>query len=1248
MTRDDRLADLLVAWDDALARGRSVTPQEHCRDHPDLLHPFVRLLRQLGHINRVFDAPPADPREEIEQIDAGRYKPVAFHAAGGLGVVAVAEDRELNRTVALKVMQRLAALDPAARRRFQYEAEVTGKLEHPGVAPVYGAGEDPAGRPYYAMRFIRGNTLADAVRDYHAATDDPTARRLEFTRLLRCFASVCQTVAYAHARGVLHRDIKPGNIMLGGYGETLLVDWGLAKEMQGSESGLRSTASGASAVSHSIIETLQAVEQTRTGVAKGTPAYMAPEQARGDWDHVGPAADVYALGATLYAVLTGRSPYTGETAEAVMRAVKAGPPPAVGQVNAAAPKPLAAVCEKAMARTPADRYPSAEAVAADVERWLADEPVTAYRDPFPTRARRWVKRNRTPAAAAASALVVGTVALAVLGVWLNQLNDQLRQKNEDLTGALRDVDTARADAVRGWDEAEKREAKANKAYSRTADVLDAMVSGVTGESLETQVVITPEQRKFLKEVLSYYKEFAAAVGNEQKARDRAAKAAHRVGMIEYRLGRNAEASAAFEQSLREHTALAAAYPDPEYPHNLAVAHNNLGLIYKDQGRWKLAEEHYRKGLAVCERMVTAHPSAKLPRDMAATLHNNLGSWKAAIGDRLAAEREYGVTLGLVQKLNADFPSREIRAALVDAHMNLGLVQTDLGKHAEAEGHLREARTLVEALTAEHPDIAHHRVQLASVKMNSARLMRSLGKESAAEKLHREALSIRERLVADYPSVPEYRADLATQHISLGQLLAVRGRPEAQEYLKTAVTGFSRLAADYPDVLEYRTRLAMAHGNSAACASDLGKPAEARQGYEKCLELRDALSKEYPDIPTCEADAATANNDYASFLKKTGLLRAAETQFRTAIDRLNKLVKDHPENPTFRSQLAQSRSNLGITLNDLTKVEEGEEELRAAMVMKEELVSEYPYIPEYRLHLSDTCVNLGYILDRTKRFPEAEKVYRRGLKLTDDLVTEYPEVSAYLLTSAKHHNGLGLSLMGQQKADPAEKEYRSAIEAMKRLIDLSPDNVEHPTVLAASCCNLGILIRDNGRPKDSFELFQTAIDTLLAVNKKEPDLPQVIFFLRNSYWGRADAYHRLGQYAEAVKDWDKALENAQPRYQMMFRIFKNLSVVHTDAEKAVAEIDLIRDLPLWKPADFFNFARIYAVASTKIGKQKEEHVERAIEMLEKAVEAGFKDAVQLKAEEDLKPLREQKGFQKLVEALEAKPPGREVPPPRGGD
>jgi hypothetical protein len=437
-TREDRLAELLERWEDTLTTGGAATPEDLCRDCPDLLADFCGLLARLGAVNALLGgdgASAASPAELAARVEAGRYKPLSFHAEGGLGVVFVAEDGELRRNVALKCMQQAAALDDDARARFLLEAEITSKLEHPGVVPVYGLGRDAAGRPYYAMRFIHGATLADAVERFHAAAADGSERPVELQRLIRRFVSVCETMAYAHARGVVHRDLKPSNIMLGAYGETLVVDWGLAKRLERADEG-----SG-----NPTPEPLRLLLQgdggrTVPGEVRGSPAYMSPEQARGEWDRIGRASDVYSLGATLYVLLTGRPPYAGRNTYETVEKVKAGACPPPRAVNPAVPKPLDAICCKAMRFEPGERYAGAAELARDLERWLADEPVTAWREPWALRARRWLRRHQTLAAAAAASFLVAFASVAVAGWRLDVKNKALDKANTTLDERNRELE----------------------------------------------------------------------------------------------------------------------------------------------------------------------------------------------------------------------------------------------------------------------------------------------------------------------------------------------------------------------------------------------------------------------------------------------------------------------------------------------------------------------------------------------------------------------------------------------------------------------------------------------------------------------------------------------------------------------------------------------------------------------------------------------------------------------------------------
>jgi serine/threonine protein kinase/formylglycine-generating enzyme required for sulfatase activity len=335
----------------------------------------------------------------------GRFTILKPHARGGLGQISVARDEDLKRQVALKEIRPDRLDCPQAAERFVNEAEITGQLEHPGIVPIYALGRDEAGRPYYAMRFIEGHTLADAIKEYHR---QPSL--LAFRDLLKRFVDICQTLAYAHSKKVIHRDLKPSNIMVGDYGETLVLDWGLAKRLGGASEASADTEPG---LPLSSGPSTTNARLTQAGQVLGTPAYMAPEQAEGQADLVGAAADIYALGAILYELLTNQAPYGERPAAEIIAEVRQGPPLPPTKVRRGVPPALAAVCLKAMARSSTDRYPTAADLARDVERWLADEPVTAYPEPLTRRLARWRRRNSTLVAAVTALLLTALGALTV-------------------------------------------------------------------------------------------------------------------------------------------------------------------------------------------------------------------------------------------------------------------------------------------------------------------------------------------------------------------------------------------------------------------------------------------------------------------------------------------------------------------------------------------------------------------------------------------------------------------------------------------------------------------------------------------------------------------------------------------------------------------------------------------------------------------------------------------------------------------
>jgi eukaryotic-like serine/threonine-protein kinase len=812
--------------------------------------------------------------------DGRRFSVLRPHARGGLGQVHIAFDRELHREVALKELLSHVADSEEARRRFMLEADITSRLEHPGIVPMYGLGVGADGKPYYVMRLIRGETLQQAIDELFGKSESKDfdgERRRQLHHMLRQFITVCQTVAYAHTRGIIHRDLKPANVVLGDYGETFVVDWGLAKVVGSEENNdsdrgpSRSDADSVNGPRSTAPKTLPAAVYTQAGQILGTPAFMSPEQADGRWDQLGPASDIYSLGAVLFSILTGRPPCAGES-KGVLERVRSGSLSRPRQVNPAVPAALDAVCVKALAVNPGDRYAAATDLAADIDRWLADEPVTAWREPLLTRLGRWVRRHRSWVAAAAALMVTAVFGLAAGLFFVDRERRETSAERQKTQVALDETVLQR---------------------QRTREALDEMTSGATSDWLSTQKELLPSQKQFLERALAYYQDFARESADDPAGRALLAKARFRVASMLDKLGRYADAEPSYRAAVADWESLSEAFPSvADYRRDLANSYNNLGTLLSRQGNKSGAETAYRMAINLREKLAAQMPtSADCHNDIAET-YNNLALLQSDVGNKAEAEATYRKALAVYDKLAADFPTADYRRQMALCINGLGVLLKNLRRNDEAVVCTRRAIEVQATLAAEFPDVPEHRGTLALFHNSLGNVLANLGKAADADTAYRRALEVQEQLVADYPVLPTYRQSLAK-----------------------------------------------GYNNLAIAAIKLGKPADAEAAYRRALSIHEKLVADFPNVPDHQRELALGLHNLAILLRDTGKKPEGEACYRRAVTILEPLVAAFPASADYRGRLADSSINLGMALKDRGEMSEALELLTQGIELFEPLVGQ---------------------------------------------------------------------------------------------------------------------------------------------------------------------------------------------------------------------------------------------------------------------------------------------------------------------
>jgi eukaryotic-like serine/threonine-protein kinase len=573
--------------------------------------------------------PRAEPRPSTAWPAVEGYEILGELGRGGMGVVYRARDERLGRLVALKMVLAGGHAGENELARFRAEAEAVACLQHPNIVQVFQVNESD-GRPYFSLEYCGGGSLSAQLD----GTPRPPAKAAELV------ATLAHAVQAAHRRGVVHRDLKPANILLTEDGTLKVSDFGLAKRLD-----------------HEGV--------TRTGDVMGTPSYMAPEQTGGTGQPVGTAADVYALGAILYELLTGRPPFKAATPlDTVLQVISEDPVPP-SRLLRGLPRDIETVCRTCLNKNPSRRYASAEALAADLERFLRGEPVAARPLRLHERAVRWARRR--PASAAA--LAVGAVALLALAIGGLAYQSRLREANAELSAALEDARAAEAKAAR-----EHERAEAN--LHRSLEAADRMVTQV-GEQLSGRPGVADVRQRLLEEALEFHRGFLQAESHDPAVRQETARAAYRTAWLYLLLGRSNEAEKACEEALRLQKELVAEFPDrDEYQHDLIKTKGCQGSTYSAVGRFSDGLACYNEALTAAEQLTREHPQEAKYQETLIGLLNSRGFFHM-FTDLKKAEADFRRAVTIAEKQPATGGTDENwTCQLAGVYTNLGSLLRD--------------------------------------------------------------------------------------------------------------------------------------------------------------------------------------------------------------------------------------------------------------------------------------------------------------------------------------------------------------------------------------------------------------------------------------------------------------------------------------------------------------------------------------------------------------------------------------------
>ena len=1052
-SHDSRLPELLAEFDEALkgspadsATTRVAGP--HSADDAELRRAMacVRLLEDVFPRRAGRDSRPAS---------LGRFQIVRKLGHGGFGVVYLARDPQLGREVALKVPHGHMLTDEQTLERFRREAQAAAALDHPNLVPVYEAGE-AGGVNYIAMAYCPGTSLA------HWLSARPHVVCAREAGML--IATVAKAVHYAHERGIVHRDLKPANIMLvdrrgpAGFdaappdSDSLanyhpkVTDFGLAKYL-GGESPM-----------------------TQTGTMAGTPNYMAPEQAGERGGSVGPATDVYALGAILYELLTGRAPFRGNSALETLHQVRFAEPVPPSRLRSRLSRDVETICLKCLEKDPRRRYGSAAELAADLDAYLDGRPIHARPITRIHRVVRWCARKPVVASLAA-ALLLAVLGAGALVVW-HRHDQELGQRR---------ISQASAEASQAWQVAEENFAKAVQAgakadvrYEQNRAAVERLAE--VSNDLLRRPRLDAAGRAVLEELLGSYQRFAQEKGDDPAVRLRSARALLRVANLCGALGQYDKTDDALRQAGDVLQRLVDTNPADAQSRRELVNYHLQKAHYDRRKGGKAAiagsVHDYERALAGIEQLLESAPGNVSDHITRRNVLDNLGRTFILLNEVDRAEAAFRKAMEIQRRLLAGAPtSPSLRAALAGSFEALSQVEHSRRRWDQAQDWCRQALAILEDLAKERPSGTSHQFDLAWTHGRMAEICRARGDAEKTEVHVTEAVRLLEKLHSDSPS--DHRtAGMLARFLEL-ECQHYRGNgklSEAAAAIDKAVTIRGGLVTPPgPDPVYVRELAASCYLQGCVYREKKDYRA-AITALSRVIPMNELLPEYFPQEPTFRNEVAWRSRDIANQFRQMRAPVEAQIAYRQALNHFTKLAAANPDDPDPARQQATTRHLLGGLYLDARNFDAARDAFEHAIAIRQRLAAANKPLPEdllelsrHRRALSDTLIHQGRALWAKGDEGRAESSFREAHRAAEDHPAALQALAWFLTTCADENlrgsaEALDLAKRGVEAAPKAAHMHSALAAAHYR-------KQEYAAAIAA--IDAAIAVRGGGRAEDWF-------------------------------------------------------------------------------------------------------------------------------------------------------------------------------------